>query len=64
MDPKETKNIPKNYAKAIMTYLLKNPDFIDKYNSDPEFKRDFVAYLQNMKLTIQNIKQFKAMLTD
>ena len=56
MDPKETKNIPKNYAKAIMTYLLKNTDFIDKYNSDPEFKKDFVAYLQNMKLTIQNIK--------
>lgn len=27
-DPKETKNIPKNYAKAIMTYLLKSDDLM------------------------------------
>ena len=24
VDPKATKNIPKNYAKAIITYILKN----------------------------------------
>ncbi len=63
-DPKETKNIPKNYAKAIMTYILKNEDLIAKLLPDEQKRKEYMNYLQTMKLAIQNIKQFKAMLQD
>lgn len=47
-----------------MTYLLKNDELISQFNPCPTFKAEFIDFLKNMKLAIQNIKQFKAMLTD
>lgn len=44
-DPKETKNIPKNYAKAIMTFLLKNSKFVERLVPDPELRVEFMKYL-------------------
>jgi hypothetical protein len=66
VDPKATKNIPKNYAKAIITYIIKSQDqpVMKRFFKNAEEEVKFIEYLKQKKFKIQNIKQFSFMMTN
>ena len=45
-DMKETKNIPKNFSKAIITYVIKNQDLCQKVLEDESLFDKFLEYLK------------------
>lgn len=55
-DGKEVKNIPKNYAKAIINFIFKNPEIVLKVLNKEEMPL-FMNYLKHNK-NISNIKDF------
>ena len=55
-DMRETKNIPKNFVKASITYILKNTNFVKKIIKDQNTAEKFLIELAKTKMTISNIK--------
>lgn len=45
-DMKETKNIPKNFSKAIITYVIKNQELCLKVLEDETLYDKFLEYLK------------------
>lgn len=58
---KETKNIPKNYGKAIITFILKHPQLCKKVFDDLQKCGSFLAYIRDNK-NINNITSFNRLL--
>jgi hypothetical protein len=60
----ETKNIPKNFTKAAITYILREPQMVKRVLPSQPLCEKFLIQLAQVKMTISNIKQFGQMLRD
>ncbi|CAD8101067.1 unnamed protein product [Paramecium sonneborni] len=54
----DTKNITKNFSKAIISYILNNEELIQKLITPDQFE-SFIALLKNKKNAMTNIKQLR-----
>jgi hypothetical protein len=63
-DRKETKNIPKNFSKAIITYVIKNQHLCRRILGNDELNEGFIEYLKKRKRIMSNIKHLSDMLID
>lgn len=63
-DMKETKNIPKNFSKAIITYVIKNQELCKRVLKDETMYDKFLEYLKSRKRLMSNIKHMSEMLVD
>ncbi|CAD8062212.1 unnamed protein product [Paramecium sonneborni] len=59
----DTKNITKNYSKAIISYIFNNPELVQKMMSKQRYV-DFVNFLKNKKNQMTNIKQLRDLWVD
>jgi hypothetical protein len=61
----ESKNIPKNYGKAIVTFIKKNESFtrrvLGKLGMDYD---DFILNLQEIRINLNTISQLRAIWID
>lgn len=63
-DLKETKNIPKNFSKAIITFVIKNGDLCRKLLQEELVYEKFMEHLKQKKKSMSNIKHLSEMLVD
>jgi hypothetical protein len=63
-DMKETKNIPKNFSKAIITFVIKNGELCKKVLEEEELYDKFLEHLRIRKKSMSNIKHLSEMLVD
>ncbi|CAD8080135.1 unnamed protein product [Paramecium primaurelia] len=61
-DQKDSKNIPKNYCKAIINFAQKNQQLCLKILDDELQVAKFIEFLSNQKKKLLNIKVFSALL--
>ncbi|CAD8099649.1 unnamed protein product [Paramecium sonneborni] len=61
-DQKDSKNIPKNYCKAIITFAQKNQQLCVKILGDQLKATRFIEHLTSHKNKLLNIKVFSALL--
>lgn len=61
-DLREIKNIPKNYAKAILNFILRNPDKC-KFVLPAELIHPFLEHLR-LQRKITNLKEFNRLVID
>ncbi|CAD8065407.1 unnamed protein product [Paramecium primaurelia] len=59
----DTKNITKNFSKAIISYIMNNPDLLKSFFSDKQYD-DFLNLLKNKKNQMTNIKQLRDLWID
>ncbi|CAD8147833.1 unnamed protein product [Paramecium octaurelia] len=59
----DTKNITKNYSKAIISYIFNNPELVQKIMSKHRYD-DFINFLKNKKNQMTNIKQLRDLWVD
>ncbi|CAD8075196.1 unnamed protein product [Paramecium sonneborni] len=59
----DTKNITKNYSKAIISYIINNPDLLKQFFSNKQYD-DFLLLLKNKKNQMTNIKQLRDLWID
>jgi regulatory protein YycH of two-component signal transduction system YycFG len=61
-DLKEVKNIPKNYAKAMLNFIIRTPE-ICKHVLPPELIHSFLEHLR-LQRKITNLKDFNRLVID
>jgi hypothetical protein len=54
----ETKNIPKNFTKAAITYLLKETHLVRRILGEQELCERFLVSVAKAKVGISNIREF------
>ncbi|CAD8161193.1 unnamed protein product [Paramecium octaurelia] len=59
----DTKNITKNFSKAIISYIMNNPDLLKSFFSNKQYD-DFLNLLKNKKNQMTNIKQLRDLWVD
>ncbi|CAK79367.1 unnamed protein product (macronuclear) [Paramecium tetraurelia] len=59
----DTKNITKNFSKAIISYIMNNPDLLKQFFSSKQYE-DFLVLLKNKKNQMTNIKQLRDLWID
>ncbi|CAD8084145.1 unnamed protein product [Paramecium primaurelia] len=59
----DTKNITKNFSKAIISYILNEKELIQKFMSNEQYD-SFIALLKNKKNQMTNIKQLRDLWVD
>ncbi|CAD8169002.1 unnamed protein product [Paramecium pentaurelia] len=62
LEQKDSKNIPKNYCKAIITYAQKNQPLCREILKEELKVAQFIEYLTTQKKKLLNIRVFKALL--